>query len=213
MSKKIVDIINEEIKNLNNEGVGDKYLEKTHGIPDVDTQYDKIMKQQALGQQEDVIYSEGDWKLIRNPKSLKNFEPSVRGVIDTQGNLYLENKPERIHHDILKILVGKGLLPNYVFKKNWNAFLPNQIGFLTVQRYNNGAIAIGHSNKLIYDEQDFRKYYNIYDEFMKKASAKNPDIGFETKLVSGKFIELKKASEISKTNQVYEQTKGNHYMR
>jgi hypothetical protein len=111
------------------------------------------VRRQAIAGENQVVYTDGDWQLIRNPKSLKNFDPSVRGVIDNKGNLYLENHPLKIHHDILKILVDKGLLQDYVFRKNWNAFLPNQIGFLTVQRWGSGAIAIGHSNKLIYDEQ------------------------------------------------------------
>jgi len=172
MKNKIVNIIKEEIQNLSNEGVGDKYLEKKIGIPDINTQNTKDLRQQAIEQQEDVIYTDGNWKLIKNPRSLENFEPSVRGVIDAQGNLYLENIQLKIHHDILKILIEKNRLSNYVFKKNWNTFLPNEIGFLTVQRYNNGAIAIGHSNKLIYDPEDFQKYYNIYNDFINKAREK-----------------------------------------
>jgi len=216
MNKKIINIIDEEIQIFNKkinfkEGVGDEYLTNKYNIPQ---EFQDFEKQYKARQSDDtIIYRDGDWILYKNPKNLKNIGESARGVIDNDGNLFIENYSEAIHHDIIKILIARGYLKGYEFKKNWNKFLPSEIGFLTVQRYKNtNNIAIGHSNKLIYDDYGFKQYYQDFNDFMNKAKSKNPNINFETKLVSTKFAELKKVSNVIKSNEVSEYKKLNHYM-
>jgi len=212
MNKIIIDIINEEIQTFK-EGVGDKYLANKHSMS---PEFQDFEKQYQAGQSDDdVIYSEGNWKLYKNPQTLKFIGESARGVIDKEGNLFIENFSQAIHHDIIKILLTRGYLRGYEFKKNWNSFLPSEVGFLTVQRYKNtNTIAIGHSNKLIYDETGFKQHFNDFNDFMNKARTKNPDINFETKLVSSKFAELKKVSNVIKSSELSEyENKFEHYMK
>lgn len=216
MRKTIADIIDEEIQTFNKkvnfkEGVGDKYLSNKHSVAPEFQDFDKKFK--AKQSDDNIIYRDGDWVIYKNPKNLENIGESARGVIDKDGNLFIENFSQAIHHDIIKILIARGYLKGYEFKKNWNSFLPSEIGFLTVQRYGNtNNIAIGHSNKLIYDDYGFKQHYQDFNDFINKARTKSPDIGFETKLVSSKFGELKKVSNVIKSNEVNEHKKLDHYM-
>ena len=138
-----------KVKDSLQEGVGDKYAAK-FGIPD-DTEERKVQ-----GTDEQIISRDGDWKLLKNPRSLDSLGSSVRGVIIPSGDIYIENFSEKIHHDLLKILYEKGILDG-VFTKKWGSQLPTESGFLTIQRYKNSDdIAIGESNKLLYNEKEFK---------------------------------------------------------
>lgn len=211
MEKTVLDIISEEVQNFK-EGVGDEYLANKYGIPNEFSDFETKFKSKES--EDEIVYREGDWILYKNPKTLKNISESARGVVDNEGNLFIENFSQAIHHDIIKILLSKGYLRGYEFKKNWNTYLPSEVGFLTVQRYKNtNTIAIGHSNKLIYDEIGFKQHYNDFNGFMNKAKGKNPNIDFQTKLVSSKFAELKKVSNVMKSNELSEyKNRFEHYM-
>jgi len=63
-----------KVKDSLQEGVGDKYAAK-FGIPD-DTEERKVQ-----GTDEQIISRDGDWKLLKNPRSLDSLGSSVRGVI------------------------------------------------------------------------------------------------------------------------------------
>lgn len=183
----ILSVINEEIhKFIKKEGVGDKYLEKKYNIPDEFNDFNKKYMGTKIDKNK-VIVEKGDWKLIKNPESLENLDKSVRGVITKDGNLYVESYSEIIHNDILKILADKNIIP-FVPKKDWGRKLPEESGFLTVQRYKDSPyMAIGESNRLLYDEDDYNKYIEHYKPLLNKARAKNPDINFVDKLVGVKY--------------------------
>jgi len=142
----------------------------------------------------EIILSKGDWHIVKNPGSFENFGVAVRGVIDLDGNLYIENTSASIHHDILKILYSKGILKG-TFKKNWSRKEPTENGFVTVQRKKDtNMIGIGESNMLIYDESAWDRLKGEYGKYMQKAQSKNPKIKFVNKLVGIKFNTLKDAS-------------------
>jgi len=129
------------------------------------------------------------WKLIKNPNSLNDFGDKCRGVILLNGDLYLENfSDSTIHNDILKLMAEINVIPN-IPKKNWTKKLPQESGFLTVQRCkNSNQICIGESNSLIYEYNDWKKLIHYYDEVIAKAKIKNPNIVFSNLLVGTKFF-------------------------
>ena len=192
---KLIKIINEEIS----EGVADIYAQKKHGISPEFSEFEKQynvqqIKSKQMKDNDVVVYSEGNWSLIKNPSSLENIGSSARGVILQNGDLYIESfGGEKIHHDIFKYLYQLGIIKESP-KKYWSNRLPQDVGVLTVQRYmNTSDIAIGESNRLIYDKEDYNQYIKYYDVFLEKARKKNPNISFVNKLVGTKFF--KTASE------------------
>lgn len=180
--KKIIKEIYEEVFK---EDVGDKYLKRKFNIGG---EFDEFEKK-YLSQQHDkgVVYSDGDWKLIKNPNSLKNIGEKARGIIMGNGDLYIESYSGiKIHNDILGILNKIGVL-DHIPQRNWGKKSPKETGFLTVQRYRNSPyISIGESNRYIYDIGDYKDNIKDYQDFMDKAKEKNPNMNFETKLVGTK---------------------------
>lgn len=193
---KIINLIKEEIENYFQEDVGDEYLKRKHGM---EGEFDEFEKRYISHKQQDdnVVYREGDWKLIKNPNTLKDIGHSVRGVVLDSGDLYLESySGKKIHNDLLKILYDNGIL-SYLPKKNWGKKSPNETGFLTVQRYKTSPyIAIGESNRYIYDEDDYQEHVDEYESFLNKAKQKNPNIKFENKLVGTKSPLKKSGSNL-----------------
>lgn len=188
----IVKIIREVFQEFIKEAAGEKtaeYIYQKHGIePEFSNVEKQYGAQQLLQNKNEIIYEDGKWKLIKNPSTLQNIGAIARGVITANGDLYIESYGgDKIHHDILTILGEKNILPTTP-KKNWGSQLPQQSGFLTVQRYKNSPyIAIGESNKLIYNELGYNQQIKYYDEFLNKAKAKNPNITFINKLVNIKL--------------------------
>lgn len=169
------------------EGVGDEYLKRKYHMSD---EFDDFEKKFSTSKRnsENVFYRKGDWQLLKNPDNIKNLGESVRGVILENGDLYIESHSDVIHNDILKILAEKGVLSS-IPKKNWTAKLPTETGFLTVQRYKNSSyIAIGESNRLLYDESSYEIRKDVYDNFIDNARRKMPQINFINKLVGTKNV-------------------------
>jgi hypothetical protein len=199
---KLVQIIKEEI----NEGVADTLLQKRYGVQpeftDFERQYNlQQLKKKQMGDRDVVVNTDGNWNLIKNPSSLNNIGNSVRGVILPNGDLYLESFSEKIHYDLLRILANLHLLLENP-KKNWSRKLPQESGFLTVQRYKNSPyISIGESNMLIYEKGNYDKLISYYKIFLDKAKTKNPGINFSDKLVGTKYFNT--ADESVKMNESY----------
>lgn len=182
------------------ESIGDKYLQKKYPgrfVDDFDD-FDKKYNSMKIDKENmDTVYEREDgWKLLKNPKSLKILDRSVRGIILLNGDFYVESFSKgTIHQDIIKILLDKGIIKDNP-GKNWGRKLPEETGFITVQRYKDSKwIAIGESNKIIYDDEDWKKYVNHYDKVIAKAKDKNPQINFSNKLVGVKFQGLKNARQ------------------
>ena len=186
---KIKELIMEVYYSMFNEDVGDKYLKRKYNMKgefdDFETKYRKSLSSKEY----ETIHSENNWSLYKNPNSLNNLGENVRGVILSNGDLYIESvSGEKIHNDILKILFDKGII-NEKPKKNWGRKIPQESGFLTVQRYKSSPyIAIGESNRYIYDDDVYDKYKNYYQKYLDLAKTKNPNIKFINKLVGTKLI-------------------------
>ena len=159
-----------------NDGIGDKYAEKKFGIePEFDDFEKKYDKKKSI-EQNQVVYNR-EFVIIKNPENLNNFGDNIRGVIDTEGNLYIEQRSTVIHQDIIEQLRELGLLKmSYMY--SIGEILPSE--YITVQRFNKtNKILIGESN------HQMRLYNRLYDKavpvfqkFMDAAKHKNPKIDF-----------------------------------
>ena len=195
------------------EGVGDKYLQNNYYFTPQFDEFDKKYKSmKATEDNIEIVHTNEDWKLYKNPKSLDHISKSARGVITLDGDLYIESHSKgTIHNDILKILYDKEILKGEI-TKNWGKKLPQESGFLTVQRYKDSKyVAIGESNKDIYDEDDWNERVKYYDEVLDKARKNNPRITFTNKLVGFKFYGLKSMTD-EHSNILYE-NKLNHLIK
>jgi len=171
------------------EGVGDTYSSQEFGIEEPHAGFEKKYAGEELKANNAVIYEDGNWKIIKNPSNINNIGANARGVILANGDLYMESYGgEHIHNDILKILFEQGIIPTLP-RKNWTGRLPQETGFMTVQRYRNSPyIAIGESNKLIYDTEGYERYIRDYKQFLDRAHHKNPTLTFTDKLVGTKYL-------------------------
>jgi hypothetical protein len=187
-----------EVKNFK-ESVGDKYDEKRFNVKpefsDFEDKYSDYLGKQA---QDEVVYDDtnmgGTLKIIKNPKSLSNIGPNVRGVIDREGNFYTEQKVSgKVHNAILGVLEDLKLISE---NRNWTEVLP--VNFITVMRlYNTNDIYLGESNTMMTPTEDRDPHYYgegywetfptyeeaepVFQSFMNSAKAKNPRINFINK--------------------------------
>jgi hypothetical protein len=194
----IIKIIQQQINNIS-EDVGEKYAEKVFGIKPEFSEFEEKFKKLSLKKEkEDIIFQFDDVIIIKNPKTLNNIGPSVRGIIDKHGNLYTEMNSKIIHKTLISII---GNVLNYRLKPitNWHITLP--IDFITVQRdKNTNTFQLGESNFTMRTENEReeskRMGYNwsnvpnreeaepIFNDFLNKAKIKNPKINFSNKLIS-----------------------------
>lgn len=141
------------------EGVGDKYAEKRGVKPEFSDFEDQFKSYQNIQNKEEII-RHPETTIIKNPTTLKNIGPHVRGVVDTEGNLYVEEKsrPGVIHETLLKILDFKGLVP---YQHNWDEEIPQN--YITVKRHeDSNTFILGESNVLMRGEE-YRQFPNEQD--------------------------------------------------
>lgn len=181
------------------EDVGEKYAEKKFGIkPEFADFEDKFKKYSLEKEEEDIIFKSDEITIIKNPKNLANINPSVRGIIDKNGNLYTEMTPKVIHKTIIAIVesvLNRKLNPS----TNWVVKPPED--FITVQRdKNTNTYKIGESNytmrppearkhaigkKYSWDQVPNKEEVEpIFNEFLNKAKNKNPKINFSNEIIS-----------------------------
>ncbi len=195
--------MNKEIKT---EDVGDKYLQNKYNIPTDFDKFDQKYLEHKLANQKSstndiIIFKkkshkdfDQDWLLVKNPSNLDGYGANVRGIILASGDFYLESGSETIHNDILKILYEKNIL-KVLPRKDWTSKLPEETGFLTMQRFRDSTeIRIGESNKLIYDDDDRNKLEQYYMKFINAAKAKCQGLNFVYELVGTK-ANIKPASQ------------------
>jgi len=181
--------------NVQDEGVGDKYAEKRFNIKpefhDFEQQYRNKQSEEA---KDEVVYNGGNDGLviIKNPKTLSNIGYDARGVIDREGNLYIEQESSgHVHEYILKKLAELGLI---TYNRDWTTTLP--VNFITVMRYeDDNLILLGESNEMMTPqaEKEIDSYYSdgywedfptieeatpVFQQFLDKAKQKNPNINF-----------------------------------
>ena len=183
------------------EGVGDKYFEKKTGANPEFADFEQKYKEKKIkDEQENIVYQDKNLTIIANPKSLKNIGRNVRGIIDRNGNLYVEAQSYTTHDDMIIKLSQKGLIKHI---DDWHLVLPTD--FITVIRYGDtNKFYLGESNESMTPDDDrfddSRKYlgkwytvpsymqsYKIFQAFLNNAKQKNPKIEFINEMVRYTF--------------------------
>ena len=197
---------------LNIEGVGDKYLERRHGMKPEFDDFEKDFKSQKNREDgEKIVYKDENVTIIKNPNTLDNIGQYVRGVIDKEGNLYIEESANVVHNVILDKLDKLGLI-NFV--ERWDKKLPTE--FITVQRLGSStAFFLGESNVMMKDPEDrfdedpywkdvpkIEEGKPVFEEFLRRAKQKNPKYDFRNVLINEGF-EARFDEKISKDNDSY----------
>ena len=180
------------------ETLADKYIKQDPYLRAVPGEFDDFENKYAEEQQDEVFYKNGSLTIIKNPQNLSNFQKNVKGVISETGDLYLELTEEFIHNDILAVLKDKKLISDTT-TKNWTHQLPDQTKFVTVQRVENtNIIAIGESNRMIYDKNAYDKYISLYTPYLEKAKSKCKNIEFTNKIIGSRHPDLIKGDHFVK---------------
>ena len=163
-------------------GTGLRYL-KNKGVnitDDIDNFEKKYKTFLNFKNREQIIpynYKGVNGSIIKNPKTLENIGKNVRGIIDKDGDFFVEASQEIVHTDILLILERLNLVKNV---RVWWLILPTE--FITVQRiHNDNLFVLGESNEMMYDKQskEYKIAAPIFQKFLDKAKIKNPHINFE----------------------------------
>lgn len=168
------------------EGVADKYVQQDpylHAVPDEFGDFEKSYSEEQEKKTGKIFFKNNELTLIKNPQSLRNFQPGVRGVILESGDLYVELTDAVVHIQIIEILKNKKIVPETVDKK-WTQKLPSENKFVTVIRIGNSdTMCIGPSNRAIYDKDNYNKYIYQYEEYFRRAKEKCKGIGFSNKIL------------------------------
>ncbi|MFW6219961.1 MAG: hypothetical protein ACOC33_03900, partial [bacterium] len=175
---------------LNLEGVGDKYLEKKHGFkPEFSSFEDDYKSYRNIEDKQQIIRTEHAGNIIKNPTSLENIGPDVRGVIDKRGNLYLEENGSVIHERILQELTDRNQIK---YQNLWHLKLPED--FITIQRVGNtNDFVLGESNEQMRPEFARSRGFTIkppprkeakpiYQKFIDLANKRFPFADFKNEL-------------------------------
>jgi hypothetical protein len=165
------------------EGVGDKYAEQEFFVPDdfweFDYKFNKSQLKNKENSKEDrnkLIPINEKAVVVKNPSSLKNIAPAVRGIIDDKGNVYLSVRGNCIHQTIIDALEKMNLL---IVDKLWYRNLPTT--FVTIQRFRDTDIlAMGESNFYLYNKPGYtateEEIDNSYSPILEAARIKNPHL-------------------------------------
>lgn len=96
-----------------------------------------------------------------------------------KGNFYVEQESILVHDQIIKILSSLGLIKYNV--TTWHIKDPNdpKVGFITVQRKDEGNMVLGESNVWWRDNRKMSD--DIFQVYLDNAHKKNPNITFENR--------------------------------
>jgi len=179
------------------EGVADIFLQKRHYFDTDFNDFEEDYKRQSLKDDKDIVvyddkYEHSKLVIIKNPKTLKNISYKTRGIIDKDGNLYVQQFSTCTHMVMVNVLSKLNLIK---YDYNWHKEMPKD--FITVQRYNNTNIFyVGESNILYKDDDFYRDIYSIPDdfdielykctfkEFLDRCSKNNPQYKFKNSIIS-----------------------------
>jgi len=187
------------------EGTGDKYLQRSKGIPDAgeefDNRYQAHLKSQesnpSMGELvkkfDSINYVEqgGKWVRIpikvnvyKNPKSMDKFSTRVRAISDEQGDLYVAD----IMGDFTHYALGENIFGGNVYE------IQKYVTWYWDQQDNAFSLA-SVSESAFYKLMKGDYSENFYDRFwngIKKLKEKNPNYKFEE--VDDKIADIKEGT-------------------
>jgi len=177
MKKSLLQIIREEIQGfysdweMNDEpSIADKYYKRNLGISTNNPTPEEVSG-------ELIGYLDKAWStklnepvaVYKNPKNLRGYEEYTKAILIQNGDIYVAQKENGLHLNILELLVKEGIIPQSAYVANYGQRLPEE--FITI-------IRSGNANQFVqstaYDE--FPIYYEVmFDE----ANKKHPYIKFK----------------------------------
>lgn len=171
----------EKFKQL--EGVADKYAQREFNIPDTTNKYiNEYEDDEPFGYVSGIGFTgKFSTPVYKNPKSLNNFEPNVRVIVDIDGNLYVAKEDNPFsHYEMSKEIK---LTNNYIYED------PN---FLLLNR-------IEDTNDFGFSSSGYRRIEGksksnidkIIIDILKKAKKKNSNFDFYISQASPRFISNK----------------------
>jgi len=188
------------------EGVADKYAAAKFSIPDPDEEFELQWTGQQLSGQA-LAFVKG-YPLIKNPKSLSQFVPNSRGVILSNGDLYLVSDALHvIHEEILGLMKELGIINEKT--TGWEdptERTPNE--FICVQRvWKKDAFALSESYvipKRIKGEemsQERKQVISLFLPFLKAAHDKFPKISFMPERISFASKDILTSAELRRQKE------------
>jgi len=162
------------------EGIGDVYASKRFYIPDEFQEFNQ--QYEIISNKDKIININEKAKVIKNPSSLANIAPDVRGIIDKRGNVYLSVKANCIHQTILDSLEDQGLIK---VPHRWYQDLPSE--FISIQRVSDtDIIAMGESNLVLDEYRDSfteEQIERAYLPIINRAKKLNPNLNIQFVLI------------------------------
>lgn len=184
-----------QIMKFIHEGVGDTYADKRfYTSPSFSDFEYRFKKEQSAENKEEIIYIDEENKLavIKNPKSIGHIGPNVRGIIDKNGNLYIEMQRALMHADIANGLEDLGMIDTIRISSP-----PTE--YIAIQRYGSkNEIYLSEATPDMYPDNmrpnewsnlsSYEKSFPVYQNFLNKAKQKNPKFNFINKVI--KYLDL-----------------------
>lgn len=178
---KIV-ITESQLKTLISDGVGDKYAENQFHIPNTVDNYTNPIPDHDI-----VATIINGNPIIKNPSDPNSIGQYARGIIDKDGNLYMEKEGRNVHAEIIAHFSREGLI-NYKYTPDsrWFYMSPDELGFITVitghpNTYPPTAIKdifIGTSHNDWISDHGRSEAILLFKKFMDRAKIKNPNFNF-----------------------------------
>ena len=168
---------NEDVVTNPNEGVADKYAEKSFNIPDPNTAlHAKALKGLEInGTMVGTIrYTNNPTTIYMNPKELTDFERDVKALSNKEGDLFIAQLDENIYHaDIVDAVNTANIYPKYLN----NAYdETNNITWHRISNTNNFGFSVSYIGFARNIDNE-----NIVNKLVSAVHDKNPRFNFMLK--------------------------------
>jgi tRNA nucleotidyltransferase/poly(A) polymerase len=162
----LLNLTSQKNKSIKQEGVADKYAEKTFNVPDSNTAMDvKAMGGIEKNKEKPYAISEEGDLFFKNPKSLTNFDKNVRAIADSDGNLFVAQSDGAFNHADMADILG---ITEYVY---------NNFNYQVLQRVSDSNnFGLSDSGEEFIQRGEDQKETSI--EILRATKRKNPQYDF-----------------------------------
>ena len=179
------------------EGVADKYAEKAFNIPD--STADQNLRASAEVQKAEVkpiaILKKGNVSVFENPKSLENFGPNTRAIVDKEGNIFVAQKNGQFNHGNLATALGIVDFEDSIYT---NEFMEDYQLLLRVGSSNQFGLSDA-SEDFARNSEDYESI-DVVKYILGQAKSRNPQYDF----IPRYYQDVNKPEEINEPEAVYE---------
>ena len=179
------------------EGVADKYAEKAFNIPDstADQNLRASAEVQKAEEKPVAMLKKGNVPVFENPRSLTNFGPNTRAIVDKEGNIFVAQKNGQFNHGNLAMALGIVDFEDSIYTSE---FMEDYQLLLRV----GGSNQFGLSDA----SEDFARNSDDYESIdvvkyiLGQAKSRNPQYDF----IPRYYQDVNKPEEINEPEAVYE---------